>query len=260
MTAPDFFEKMPFLDADFLYTFKTETNSPLANQFSDKPWAHISYWECNRHVGHKWLPILESSLDVLNNEFPGHPDNKHGRLCLERLVQRSSHKLIMQRYGNDVADFTYAYTCVKTSRDCIGSPTKQRTRLGCEGISLIFTPAEGQVLLTNHSDVSIFVASPCFALDSDELYTDWPVFRVSRSQSLIVFDCTVYERLCGDLGGREWPGKSLFGPMLHISFGKGWGPSFRRPDVTFCPARLEVWLNLPTINSLSSKVKPTILS
>lgn len=33
-------------------------------------------------------------------------------------------------------------------------------------------------------------------------------------------------------------------PIIHISLGKGWGPSYRRPDVTHCPARLEVWINL----------------
>ncbi|CAH8501238.1 unnamed protein product [Schistosoma turkestanicum] len=39
-------------------------------------------------------------------------------------------------------------------------------------------------------------------------------------------------------------------PIIHISLGKGWGPSYRRPDVTHCPARLEVWINLQHLFSL----------
>lgn len=213
---------------------------------SKEPWSHLSYWECNRHIGHKWLPVLTPVLVVLNEELgclqatPPSENrpiwSKQGRLCLDRLVRRS-----------ETLQHPPSYSIQEIFRS---SPTKQRRRLSHEGISLLLLPA-GQILLTNHTPTTpIFVASPCFVEPGEVLASDWPVCRVAPTHSLIVFDTCVYEdRLKETRGNRTWPGKSIFGPVLLVSLGKGWGPAYQRSDFTHCPSRLEIWLNLATIKS-----------
>ncbi|VDL97170.1 unnamed protein product [Schistocephalus solidus] len=263
-----------------------------------QPWSHISYWECNHHIGHRWLPVSETDVIVLNDEatgsaldltlpsglFTSNPSSsgqllstltsttnlwsRRGHLCLERLVRRCA------AFRSDTAapraryqlnhllgcqpDLTYNFSCIQRRSDCqhLGTSTRQRLRLGAKGISLLLLP-DGQVLLTNRTlapSMPIFVASPCFVMDGHDLISDWPVARVAPGHSLTVFDLGVYQKLCGSQDPTQhWPGKSLAGPVVHISLGKGWGPSYRRPDITFCPSRLELWLNLPAMKTLLRK-------
>nr|VZI39341.1 unnamed protein product [Spirometra erinaceieuropaei] len=258
-----------------------------------QPWLHISYWECNHHIGHRWLPVSETDVIVLNEEAtaskldlalpsrlfsndPSPPDqlfsslasptnlwSRRGHLCLERLVKRCaayrSEAARPEYQLNSLLDcqpgLAYNFDCIQRRADCqqAGTSTRQRLRLGAEGISLLLLPG-GKVLLTNRTlspSMPIFVASPCFVMDGHDLISDWPVARVAPGHSLTVFDLSVYQRLCGSQDPTQhWPGKSLAGPVIHISLGKGWGPSYRRPDITFCPSRLELWLNLPAMKTL----------
>lgn len=229
-----------------------------------KPWSHISYWECNRHIGHKWLPVLTSALVVLNEEpcsvtaTNTTADNtsiravwsQQGRLCLDRLVR---HSVSPRAHSEDAISGRKKYHQIISNSVYSSSPTKQRRRLSHEGISLLLLP-KGKILLTNKTlTTPIFVASPCFVQPGDLIASDWPVYRVAPTCSLVVFDARVYEdRLTEACKITPWPGKSLFGPVLHISLGKGWGPAYRRTDFTHCPARLEIWLNLSTIKSHAS--------
>ncbi len=215
-----------------------------------KPWSHISYWECNRHIGHTWLPVQTSALVVLNeepqqklhqNEDANRPVwSKQGRLCLDRLVRRSASPSISPPPPASNREHFHS------------SPSKQRRRLSHEGISLLLLP-KGQILLTNQTPATpIFVASPCFVGPGEKVASDWPVCRVAPSHSLVVFDTRIYEDRIMEAGGSPWPGKSIFGPVLHISLGKGWGPTYQRTDFTHCPARLEIWLNLAGIKAHGS--------
>ncbi|KAL5110360.1 hypothetical protein TcWFU_005181 [Taenia crassiceps] len=191
-----------------------------------KPWSHISYWECNRHIGHKWLPVLTSALVVLNEEpYPvsaGTAENtsnhaiwsQQGRLCLDRLVR---HFTSPRAFSEDPHSSRKKYY---PSIPYSSSPTKQRRRLSHEGISLLLLP-KGQILLTNKTPTTpIFVASPCFVQQGNLIAGDWPVYRVAPTCSLVVFDARIYEdRLTEACKSTPWPGKSLFGPVLHISLG-----------------------------------------
>ncbi|VDD82338.1 unnamed protein product [Mesocestoides corti] len=239
-----------------VFTNESDSSGILV-EYCKKPWSHISYWECNRHIGHKWLPVLTSALVVLNEELcpvpvPEKASNhevwsKQGRLCLDRLVRRSASP---RPFSED------PYLNRKKCNQPIpysSSPTKQRRRLSHDGISLLLLP-KGQILLTNKTlTTPIFVASPCFVQSGNLIASDWPVYRVAPACSLVVFDTRVYEdRLTEACKNTPWPGQSLFGPVLHISLGKGWGPAYRRTDFTHCPARLEIWLNLSTIKSHTS--------
>ncbi|CDS42806.1 mothers against decapentaplegic 6 [Echinococcus multilocularis] len=224
-----------------------------------KPWSHVSYWECNRHIGHKWLPVITSALVVLNEEHysvsAATAENtsthavwsQQGRLCLDRLVRHFTSPRAFSEESHPSRKI-YHPSILHSS-----SPTKQRRRLSHEGISLLLLP-KGQILLTNKTlTTPIFVASPCFVQPGDLIAGDWPVYRVAPACSLVVFDTRIYEDRLTEAGKyTPWPGKSLFGPVLHISLGKGWGPAYRRTDFTHCPARLEIWLNLSTIKSHTS--------
>ncbi|VDN97957.1 unnamed protein product [Rodentolepis nana] len=217
-----------------------------------KPWSHISYWECNRHIGHKWLPVLSSALVVLNDENCQPADDtiwsQQGHLCLDRLVRFFTSQGTMYEDFHLSRRKSCPYSAVNSS------PTKQRRRLSHEGIRLLLLP-KGQILLTNKTPATpIFVASPCFIQPGDLIASDWPVHRVAPANSLIVFDARIYEdRLTEANTNTSWPGKSFFRPVLHISLGKGWGPAYRRTDFTHCPARLEIWLNLSIIKSHSNQ-------
>lgn len=235
-----------------IYRISEADSGCVMDEGRKKPWSHISYWECNRHIGHKWLPVLSSALVVLNDESCPLPDkanthavwSQHGRLCLDRLVRHSASPRVINEELFSGKRKSYPYSTVTSS------PSKQRRRLSHEGISLLLLP-KGQILLTNKTPATpIFVASPCFVQPGDLIASDWPVYRVAPTHSLVVFDTRVYEdRLTEACKNVPWPGKSFFGPVLHISLGKGWGPAYRRTDFTHCPARLEIWLNLSIIKS-----------
>lgn len=240
-------------DLDVYETNQTDSGCDLEED-RKKPWSHISYWECNRHIGHKWLPVLSSALDVLNDENCSLSTDdtiwsQQGRLCLDRLVR---HSTPLQRASHEesypVRRKNYPYFTTNSS------PTKQRRRLSHDGIRLALQQ-KGRILLINKTpSTPIFVASPCFLPSGDFLASDWPVCRVAPAHSLIVFDVRVYEdRLREASTANTWPGKSFFGPVLHISLGKGWGPAYRRTDFTHCPARLEIWLNLSSMKSHASQ-------
>ncbi|EUB61987.1 smad [Echinococcus granulosus] len=189
-----------------------------------KPWSHISYWECNRHIGHKWLPVITSALVVLNEEHysvsAATAENtsthavwsQQGRLCLDRLVRHFTSPRAFSEESHPSRK-KYHPSILYSS-----SPTKQRRRLSHEGISLLLLP-KGQILLTNKTPTTpIFVASPCFVQPGDLIAGDWPVYRVAPACSLVVFDTRIYEDRLTEAGKyTPWPGKSLFGPVLHIS-------------------------------------------
>ncbi|KAK4471306.1 hypothetical protein MN116_004745 [Schistosoma mekongi] len=126
-------------------------------------------------------------------------------------------------------------------------------------------------------------SSSSLSSSTDDFIMDRPVYRVPAGYSLLVFDILSYEKSLQQQSSpssssassssssscRQYNSNNLNNnnnyvnddelnkthllvnnnyfcknPIIHISLGKGWGPAYRRPDVTHCPARLEVWINL----------------
>ena len=138
---------------------------------------------------------------------------------------------------------------------------KQCYRLGSQGISLTIT-SYGCIWLDNQTamtNLPVFVSSPCLILESSSLNSDWPVFRVPAGYSILIFDSISYrsstdpEKVSSVRNKtNKWSNFALKNPVVHISLGKGWGPSYRRPDVTHCPARLEIWIDVEQLASFHS--------
>ncbi|KAF8566578.1 hypothetical protein P879_05479 [Paragonimus westermani] len=142
---------------------------------------------------------------------------------------------------------------------------RQCYRLGSHGLILTLTPG-GRVWLDNKttlSDLPIFVSSACLS-GKHNVSTGWPVYRVPAGCSILVFDQLIYQQKQSKsqtshtlthvpvkLDGLDCQPNSptlLHFPVVHISLGKGWGPSYHRPDITHCPARLELWINVHNLS------------
>ncbi|KAF7258191.1 hypothetical protein EG68_04768 [Paragonimus skrjabini miyazakii] len=146
---------------------------------------------------------------------------------------------------------------------------RQCYRLGNHGLILTLTPG-GRVWLDNKttlSDLPIFVSSTCLS-GKHNTSTGWPVYRVPAGCSILVFDQLIYQQKqfksqashtmthvpdkLDELYCQPSSSNLLHFPVVHISLGKGWGPSYHRPDITHCPARLELWIN---VHNLSKQAK-----
>ncbi|KAF6778807.1 hypothetical protein AHF37_01559 [Paragonimus kellicotti] len=138
---------------------------------------------------------------------------------------------------------------------------RQCYRLGSHGLLLTLTPG-GRVWLDNKTtsfDLPIFVSSACLS-GKHNTSAGWPVYRVPAGCSILVFDQLVYQQKqfksqasqtlthvpvkLDELDCQPNSSNLLHFPVVHISLGKGWGPSYHRPDITHCPARLELWINV----------------
>lgn len=95
------------------------------------------------------------------------------------------------------------------------------------------------VWVYNRSDSPIFVNSPTLEEIEPHSVT---VYRVGSGYSLCIFD---YSKAAAGNFGWNFTNFSD-GPVDHnsvrISFAKGWGPNYSRPEVTACPCWLEVLL------------------
>ncbi|KAF5395201.1 Mothers against decapentaplegic [Paragonimus heterotremus] len=142
---------------------------------------------------------------------------------------------------------------------------RQCYRLGSHGLILTLTPG-GRVWLDNKttlSDLPIFVSSACLS-GKHNTSTGWPVYRVPAGYSILIFDQLIYQQnqfksqashtlthvpvKLDDLDCQPNSCNLHHFPVVHISLGKGWGPSYHRPDITHCPARLELWINIHNLS------------
>ncbi|XP_063926160.1 mothers against decapentaplegic homolog 6 isoform X2 [Zophobas morio] len=104
------------------------------------------------------------------------------------------------------------------------------------GLGVTLSHEGGSVWVYNRSDNPIFVNS--LTLDS----ADSPLpTRVPAEQCLCVYDPKkAAHRTCG------WDFTTPFGPVdpnsIRISFAKGWGPCYKRQEITSCPCWLEILL------------------
>lgn len=148
---------------------------------------------------------------------------------------------------------------------------RQCYRLGGSGLVLSLAP-QGRVWLDNQvtaNNLPVFVSSPCLSCSPSSTNSlCWPVRRVPSGFSIVVFDLLVYLHHLAACFATDSPSSakvsiddpqaslisSFFpNPVVHISLGKGWGPCYRRPDITQCPARLELWINMHSLLGLIDK-------
>ncbi|TPP66208.1 hypothetical protein FGIG_04019 [Fasciola gigantica] len=139
------------------------------------------------------------------------------------------------------------------------SSWRQCYRLGNQGIVFHVT-ATGRVWIDNQTlatNLPLFVSSSFFIRNATSPFSDWPVYRVPAGCSILVFDQLAHQNARPEVSiqlEKKHPARSdrplplrdctQNAPVVHVSLGKGWGPTYRRPDLTHCPARLELWINV----------------
>ncbi|CAH8628735.1 unnamed protein product [Dicrocoelium dendriticum] len=167
----------------------------------------------------------------------------------------------------------YSFFFPTDSRTPARSSTSWRQcyRLGGSGLVLSLTP-HGRIWLDNQAianNLTVFVSSPCLSRGSKSTNAMcWPVRRVPSGFSIVIFDLLAYQRRLPESFRTDTPSLAkasrsdtqanlisslVHHPLVHISLGKGWGPGYRRPDITHCPARLELWINTDSLLGLIDK-------
>ncbi|KAH8877903.1 Mothers against decapentaplegic [Schistosoma japonicum] len=263
-------------EKNYPHTIRYSSSTP---QHHLKPWANISYWELHHHVGRRWYHVTNRTLNIIyddvDNEFgnnksylssPKHVHSIHKvnhsscrsrsqndckYLSLLTLYQSNNVKyncksdcnrinnesaVVISSNNNSSVIQSFSKRCRKCNHyiNSFNTPSllpniivhsslhkssfgwKQCYRLGNQGISLTLT-TYGCVWLSNQAvatNLPIFVSSPCLQPNNDVNSSS----SLNSSTDDFLMDRPVYR--------------------------KGWGPTYRRPDVTHCPARLEVWINL----------------
>ncbi|XP_074105277.1 daughters against dpp [Cotesia typhae] len=178
-----------------------------------KEWCTLAYWELGGRVG-RLYPVESSTISVFDSLHDG------DGLCLASLAE-----------NHDSVDDA------KTTRSKIG-------------LGLVLSQEDDGVWAYNRSSNPIFVNSP--TLDDLESRT-LLVYRVPPGSCLNIFDraknlpsrCT-YSNGSEGGGGSGAGGANSGGPVdmysVRISFVKGWGPRYKRQEITSCPCWLEVLL------------------
>ncbi|XP_008557576.1 mothers against decapentaplegic homolog 6 [Microplitis demolitor] len=171
-----------------------------------KEWCTLAYWELGGRVG-RLYPVESSTISVFDSLHDG------DGLCLASLAE-----------NHDSVDDA------KTTRSKIG-------------LGLLLSQEDDGVWAYNRSSNPIFVNSP--TLDDPESRT-LLVYRVPPGSCLNIFDRAknLPSRCTHSSGGNE--GANSGGPVdiysVRISFVKGWGPRYKRQEITSCPCWLEVLL------------------
>ncbi|XP_044598082.1 mothers against decapentaplegic homolog 3 [Cotesia glomerata] len=178
-----------------------------------KEWCTLAYWELGGRVG-RLYPVESSTISVFDSLHDG------DGLCLASLAE-----------NHDSVDDA------KTTRSKIG-------------LGLVLSQEDDGVWAYNRSSNPIFVNSP--TLDDPESRT-LLVYRVPPGSCLNIFDRAKnlpsrYTYSNGSEGGgvSGAGGANSGGPVdmysVRISFVKGWGPRYKRQEITSCPCWLEVLL------------------
>ncbi|VDP94238.1 unnamed protein product [Echinostoma caproni] len=200
-----------------------------------------------------------SSSSKLNNSSWVQPSHLSQCTACSDRSQPTREKLINNTQGRRFSTSSLNAWSSSTSPTKRSSSWRQCYRLGSQGIVFHVTAA-GRVWIDNQTlaaNLPLFVSSSFFIRNSTSSLSDWPVYRVPAGCSILVFDQIAYQNarpgapnnLSKDQPAsqdRALPLRDCTqnAPVVHISLGKGWGPTYRRPDLTHCPARLELWINV----------------
>ncbi|CAI2347782.1 unnamed protein product [Caenorhabditis sp. 36 PRJEB53466] len=187
-----------------------------------KSWAQITYFELNSRVGEPFK-LINPSMTV---DGYTDPSNSESRICLGQLtnVNRNS--------------------TIENTRMHIG-----------KGIQMDNIESQMQIIITNNSDMPVFVQSK-----NTNLMMNMPLGKVCRippHNQLCAFEFNLFfqmlERSRNDRDGLNELSKHCF---IRISFVKGWGEDYPRQDVTSTPCWLELRLNVP-LAYIDQKMKQT---
>uniref|UniRef100_A0A1B0AWL0 Mothers against decapentaplegic homolog n=1 Tax=Glossina palpalis gambiensis TaxID=67801 RepID=A0A1B0AWL0_9MUSC len=168
-------------------------------------WCEIAYWEMAQRVGERY-PAQGSTLNIYS-ETPYSAEGKPKTgMCLKDLVEKRN----------------------------MPSPEHVQYTRQKIGLGITLQREIDGVWLYNRSTVPIFLYSPT-------LTESWfRVCRVEPGDCIRAFDKYRAQTL---IYPAQFPGVQI-GPIdtfsMRISFGKGWGYSYKRPDITRCPCWLEV--------------------
>jgi len=154
----------------------------------------------------------------------------------------------------DVADIFRAEDLPKGTGFCLDAVLKTEVPANADiarartkiGSGVMISKGEGNVVwLYNRSSFDVFVSSP--SLTTDQHNAELPVVRVPLGHTLAVYDEAV--ALAFSAANRQRPQGPLDAFSVNVSFGKGWGEGFKRPDVTACPCWLQICLPRPRSRS-----------
>ncbi|KAM7362988.1 daughters against dpp isoform 1-T4 [Cochliomyia hominivorax] len=168
-------------------------------------WCEVAYWELAQRVGERF-PADRPTINIFSDKSYTTSGEHYDDMCLKELIEK--------RTTPSPDDVQY---------------TRQKIGLG-----VTLSQESDGVWLYNRSSVPVFVYSPT-------LTESWNrVCRVEPGDCLRAFDEYMAHSIV-------LPGHFLCkqtGPIdrfsMRISFGKGWGYFYKRPDITLCPCWLEV--------------------
>ncbi|XP_059220146.1 mothers against decapentaplegic homolog 6 [Stomoxys calcitrans] len=168
-------------------------------------WCEVAYWELSQRVGELY-PAETPTINIFSDKPNSSDKGQIEGMCLKDLIEKRT-----SPSPNDV----------QTTRQKIG-------------LGVTLSQESDGVWLYNRSTAPIFVYSPTL-MDSMSR-----VCRVEPGDCLRAFD--IYKAHSLDYSDHG-PGIQT-GPIdnfsMRISFAKGWGCTYKRPDVTLCPCWLEV--------------------
>ncbi|XP_005182029.2 mothers against decapentaplegic homolog 6 [Musca domestica] len=168
-------------------------------------WCEVAYWELGQRVGERY-PAETPTINIYSEKPYSSANGDIEGMCLKDLIEKRT---------------TPSPSDVQNTRQKIG-------------LGVTLSQETDGVWLYNRATVPIFVYSPTL---TDSLSR---VYRVEPGDCLRAFDIYKAHTL---VYSDQFPGVQT-GPIdkfsMRISFGKGWGFSYKRPDITRCPCWLEV--------------------
>ncbi|XP_075148035.1 daughters against dpp [Haematobia irritans] len=188
-----------------VYLRMTESVTTDGEESRSPNWCEVAYWELSQRVGDRY-PAETPTINIFSEKPYSSEAGYIEGMCLKDIIEKRT---------------TPSPNDVQTTRQKIG-------------LGVTLSQETDGVWLYNRSTVPIFVYSPTL---TDSMTR---VCRVEPGDCLRAFDIykahsLVYSDQC--------PGVQT-GPIdkfsMRISFAKGWGFSYKRPDVTRCPCWLEV--------------------
>eukprot|EP00096_Caligus_rogercresseyi_P015812 TRINITY_DN828_c1_g1_i1.p1 TRINITY_DN828_c1_g1~~TRINITY_DN828_c1_g1_i1.p1 ORF type:complete len:337 (-),score=93.45 TRINITY_DN828_c1_g1_i1:376-1386(-) len=168
------------------------------------PWCKLAYWEESHRVG-PMFPVYDSSLDVFSEFLKG------SGLSLSGLFTQN----------------TNPSTSTREVRKKIG-----------RGLSL--SQESSGLWIHNRGSNAIFVNSP--TLDLQPLTGVFIVYKVPPGHSVLAFNYDIYSGPLSHFRALRDSGPRSDERSVRVSFAKGWGTNYKRPNVTNCPCWLEIML------------------
>lgn len=229
LSSEPFSSELPecFLNLSSYFGIFNPQSSPPGDLCSSAPsstlpssWCSLSYWELLTHVGARWFPVRHPRLHLGASAGPWPPP----AACLDVTALQQRQPALRQPMAPLEDD---SLRCVSRARRRIGA-------------GVVLVRRGPQVWLHNRSSAPVFVSPQCGTAEHSAR-------RLPPDHALALFDLELWRRRRQQRAPH--PTTAPPGPIdprvVHVSFGKGWGPNYKRQDITLCPCRLEILFHLP---------------